>query len=124
MKARYSVKGVVIEGRSRGKTLGFPTANIKLAKEIPEGIYASKVIINSDEFLAAAFVGIAKTFNETNYQLEVYILDFNQDIYDKEVKIKLYNKIRENRKFQTAEELVTQMKKDVELVKEYFKKHE
>lgn len=122
MKAIYTLSGEVIRGMSRGKSLGFPTANIELTKKIPEGIYASKVTVDDNEYLAAVFVGCAKTFNEAKYRLEVYIIDFCRDIYGKEIKIKLYNKLRENKKFKSADVLIAQIKKDVEAVKIYFNK--
>lgn len=121
MKALYTLRGNVLHGKKRGAGLGFPTANIKLASAIPEGIYASKVIIDSTEYEAAAFIGAARTFGEFDSKAEIYVLDFNRDIYGKNISIKLYNKIRENRKFTSEKGLVNQMEKDVEEVKHYFR---
>jgi riboflavin kinase/FMN adenylyltransferase len=120
MKELYKIEGMVVRGESRGKGLGFPTANIRLNKKIPEGIYAGTVIFNGTTYHSASFVGSAKTFQKKDVKLESYILDFNNDIYGKRITVKLYKKIRENIKFDSVESLVEQMKKDVEEIKEFF----
>ncbi len=112
--------GKVKKGKNRGKGLGFPTVNISLHKKIPEGIYASKVQIAGAIQVGAAFIGSAKTFEEKDYKAEVYILDFNQNIYDKWVSIKLFKKIRDNKKFNSEKELQDQMKEDVKQIKIFF----
>ena len=121
MDELYKISGVVIQGEKRGKTLGFPTANIKLNKKIPEGIYASTILINGKLYQAASFVGSAKTFKKTDVKLESYIFDFEQDIYGKSVTVRLYKKMRENKIFDSVDALVEQMKKDVEEIKNFFK---
>src|SRR5690242_18731678 len=98
MKILYAFWGKIKKGKQRGKSLGFPTANIALHKQIPEGIYASTVIVQNKKYIAATFIGSAKTFGEKEYQAECYILDFNQNIYNKWVSIRLLKKIRENKK--------------------------
>ncbi len=100
-------------GKKRGRLLGFPTANIPLHKKIPEGIYASLIVIDGMIFKSATFIGSAETFNENDYKAESYIFDFNKDIYGKWVKITLIRKIRNNEKFKTENELVIQMKRDI-----------
>ncbi len=114
------LKGDVTHGKKRGKSLGFPTANIRLEVIVPEGVYVSSVKVDNKEYAAATFIGAAKTFNESEFRAESYILDFDRDIYGKNILIKLYNKIRENRKFASEEELVSQMEKDILQVKKYF----
>jgi riboflavin kinase/FMN adenylyltransferase len=120
MKPLYSFEGIVIEGKKRGRLMGFPTANLRLSKNIPEGIYASKVEIDEREYIAAVFIGTAKTFNEYELKLEAYMLDFDEDIYNKLITVKLYNKLRDNKKFPSMSALITQIKKDVENVRQYF----
>ncbi len=104
----------------RGKKLGFPTANINLVKKIPEGIYISKSKIDGRIYPSLTFIGIAKTFNEKIFQAETYILDFKKDIYGKWVTIELLKKIRENKKFPSAQDLMIQMKKDEAAARKYF----
>src|SRR5579872_6356310 len=112
------VLGKVIKGNNRGKLLGFPTANVKLEKEIPQGIYVSQVEVHGSRFTvhdkykvfhALTFIGNAKTFGEKEVFAETYILDFSEDIYGKEIKVQLLHKIRENQKFTTENELIKQM---------------
>ncbi len=113
--------GIVKKGKGRGKDFGFPTANISLDKSIPEGIYLSKTTIYGKEHPSLTFIGIVKTFNETNYQAETYILNFDASLYDKEITIELLQKIRENKKFESKEELVAQMEKDKQDALRFFK---
>ena len=79
MKSLYIFRGKVIAGQKRGKALGFPTANVRLHKKIPEGIYVSQTIINKKVFSSATFIGSAKTFGEKDYKAETYILDFDKN---------------------------------------------
>jgi len=120
MDELYKITGVVIGGASRGKSLGFPTANIALHKKIPEGIYASEITVNGQTHHAASFVGSAKTFKKSDYKLESYIFNFDQDIYGKSATVRLYKKIRSNKVFDSVDELIAQMQKDVEEIKEFF----
>ena len=121
MDELYKISGVVVQGEKRGKSLGFPTANVRLGKKVPDGIYASTVAFNGTIYYAASFVRSAKTFARKDVKLESYLFDFASDIYGKRITVRLYKKIRENIKFNSAEELVKQMKKDVEEIKEFFK---
>lgn len=118
----------------RGRELGFPTANVNLSKSIPEGIsnstkgriivpegvYISKTKIGESTYPALTFIGKAKTFNEKKFQAEIFILDFKQNIYGKWISVSLLKKIRGNKKFNSAEELIVQMKKDEMIARKYF----
>lgn len=119
----YKFWGKVRKGNQRGKSLGFPTANINLSNLDligAEGIYISKVNLEKIWYKALTFIGAAKTFNEKNIQAESYILDFDKDIYDKWITVELIKKIRENVKFNSAKELVNEMKKDEQEARIYF----
>ncbi len=120
MKSLFLFWGKVKKGKERGRSLGFPTANITLHKKVPEGIYTSTVKIEEKEFFAATFIGSAKTFNEIDYKAESYILDFNQNIYGKRITVKLFKKIRGNKKFNSEKELTGQMKQDISAVRKFF----
>jgi len=120
MKELFSVKGIVTKGQGQGKLLGFPTANIPLVGTIPEGIYAGSVEIDGNTYYSASFVGSAKTFQRTDVKVESFIFDFADDIYGKSITVRLYKKIRDNKKFASVEELVDQIKKDVEAVRQFF----
>jgi riboflavin kinase/FMN adenylyltransferase len=113
----YSFSGVVISGDGRGRNLGYPTANIKLDdddKLLPKlGIYAVHVFIEQVKHNGLLSIGKRPTFyNNGNIVPEVYIYDFNDNIYGKRVRVDIIEKIREEEKFNSAEELVNQMNID------------
>jgi len=122
----YQLSGGIIHGSKRGRILGFPTANLKLdlgLKIPPAGVYAAKVKIQTENFknqtyLAACSVGQAKTFDDLEVKIEFFILDFSANIYQKKIKAKLFQKIREMQKFTSLKELKTAIKSDVQKVRE------
>ena len=116
----YSIIGNIVSGSSRGRKLGYPTANIELIYnyKIPKpGVYKSITILEGKQFLSLTNIGNNPTFNEKDLKIENYILDFNENIYGKTIEIQFVNFIRENIKFNTAEELLKQITKDVEYIK-------
>lgn len=116
----YKFWGKVKKDHQRGKELGFPTANINLTKNIPEGIYVAYAKLGKSIYPTLTFIGKAKTFNEQKLQAETFILDFKQNIYGKWISIKLLKKIRDNKKFNSADELIKQMKIDEVMARKYF----
>lgn len=123
MKPLYTFSGVVITGQKRGKDLGFPTANVLLTQDIPEGIYASLITVDDKAYHAATFIGSAGTFNETDVKSESYILDFSESIYGATVTVKLLKKIRSNQAFTSVDALIEQMNKDVKEIRSLFAKN-
>ena len=115
------ITGVVIEGNKRGKRLGFPTLNVFMEASLSEGIYISRVEIEGKTHNSLTFIGSAKTYDETVYQSETYVFDFDRDIYGQTVMITLFEKIRDNEKFVSEEKLIEQMKEDKAEALEYFK---
>lgn len=113
-------QGVIKKGKSRGKGLGFPTANISLSKDISEGIYLSYIKVRGKDYPSLTFIGAAKTFNATEVFSETYILDFDQDIYGLQVNVRLIKKIRDNKKFASSEDLIEQIRKDESAARSYF----
>lgn len=116
----YKFWGKVRKANLRGKKLGFPTANVNLFKKIPEGIYISKTKVEGKIFKSLTFIGTAKTFAEFRFHAETYILDFSKNIYGQWVTVELIKKIRGNRRFKTAKDLVDQMKRDERQARQYF----
>ena len=118
-----SIKGIVIRGKGRGVGLGFPTANLKLTNGVlPEyGIYAAWVYLNGQKMKGAVSCGPAYTFNDEEAAFEVYILNFKEDLYGKEIEVELVRKIRDMEKFVNQEALGDQIKKDVKRVDEILK---
>ncbi len=117
----YSLKGRVILGKGRGRILGFPTANLEIPgkKLIPkEGVYAVWVSIDNKKFKGALNIGKNPTFEDKKLSIEVHILDFSEDLYNKIIKVDLIKYIRGEQKFPSVEQLVEQIKKDCQIVKE------
>lgn len=110
---RYS--GIVARGEGRAAKLGFPTVNIPLAKTI-SGIYAADVKAGDIVYRAAAFADPARGI------LEAHLLDFEDDLYGKQVTITLHEKIRDSKAFENDEELAKMVAEDVIKVRFYFAK--
>lgn len=104
-------RGKVKKGFKKGKSLGFPTANIAVRKRIDEGIYVSYTTIKKIKYFSLTFIG------ET---AETYILDFNANLYNRWISVELIKKIRGNIKFSSEEELVKRMKKDELVARSFF----
>ena len=123
----YSFTGKVVHGDHRGRELGFPTANLKIADEdklLPQiGIYAVECLIDEQKFYGLLSIGNRPTFHEAGEVIpEVYIFDFDKKIYGKSVKVHLVERIRNEQKFSSAEELIQQMNKDKEVGLEILSK--
>lgn len=115
----YSVTGTVIRGDGRGKSLGYPTANIVLSspvKLVPQdGIYVGMVRRRSSVCYGLISIGTRPTFVENaERSIEVYLIDFEGDLYGESIEIRFLKRLREERKFPTAEELIQQMNDDKE----------
>ncbi|MDX2446928.1 MAG: bifunctional riboflavin kinase/FAD synthetase [Desulfobacterales bacterium] len=112
----YQVSGVVVPGRNRGgKLLGFPTANIKLREELfpKNGIYAVTVDCLGKRHQGVANIGYSPTFDDNELTVEVYILDFNKDLYGQSIVVKFIERIRDEIKFSGISELSHQIAQDV-----------
>jgi len=112
----YTTEGIVIHGFKRGRELGFPTANISTIDNflIPQnGVYIVNVRVLQNKYRGIANIGHNPTFNENNSKsVEVHILDFNQDIYHEKISITWIKKIREEKKFASVTELISQLNED------------
>ena len=115
----YALQGTVVEGDKRGRDLGYPTANIRPGstnKLLPkDGIYFVAVSVGGKKNYGMASIGVRPTFHSDGDRIvEVNILDFDESIYGREVEIQMLKRLRDELKFDTAEELVRQMDKDRE----------
>lgn len=115
----YSIEGTVIPGHSRGRKLGFPTANLTTPNELPprEGVYAVTLLVEGRELKGIANIGKNPTFGDSEASYEVHIFEFDEDLYGKFLKMKFIKRVRDEVKFKSVDELVAQIKKDVETVK-------
>lgn len=113
----YSVRGIVVRGEGRGRHLGFPTANLRVAERDklvpPEGIYAVRAVLRDGTHAGALHLGPRPTFQGSPPSMELHVLDFDRDIYGEEVRVDFIEYLREIRPFSTVDALVAQMRDDV-----------
>lgn len=116
----YKIVGKVIHGNGNGKKVGMPTANIDIKdaeQNIEYGVYAAIVYINDKKYFGVCNIGNRPTIDDKK-TIEVNIIDFDEDIYDKEIKIDLISKLRDIKKFNNLKEVKTQVDKDIKRVRE------
>ncbi|MBI5577056.1 MAG: bifunctional riboflavin kinase/FAD synthetase [Deltaproteobacteria bacterium] len=116
LRRPYRISGPVIAGAGRGRKLGFPTANIQFRQDlIPlPGVYVVDAEVRGVRRRAVANVGFNPTFGENSLGVEVHLFDFDEDLYGEEIAIHFRDRIRDEKKFKSVEELVRQIKRDVE----------
>ena len=118
--SRYRLSNVVVPGDQRGKTLGFPTANLEppARKVIPgNGIYAVFAHVGTETLAAAVSVGVRPTFGGTKTLIEAFILDFDRDIYGSVLELEFVERLRPELEFASVEALVEAMSEDVARVR-------
>lgn len=125
----YVIRGIVEHGDKRGRTIGFPTANIELSDDyvIPRtGVYAVRMFVKDSWFLGVCNIGYKPTFyerkNESLPSIEVHLFDFNETIYNEKVIVEWHHCIREEQKFSGVDALIAQIQKDKETAIHYFQK--
>jgi riboflavin kinase/FMN adenylyltransferase len=119
--APFHMRGEIAHGDKRGRTLGFPTANLVPDPRlvVPDhGIYACRAEVDGQELVAAVNVGVRPTFKTGRGLLvEAYLLDFQGDVYGRELRLDFLDRLRGERRFDSVEALVEQMGRDVEDVR-------
>lgn len=111
----YSVRGLVVHGDARGRTIGFPTANIALLDQVhlpSDGVYVTEVKLKGQTYRAMTSIGKNVTFGGTDLRIESHLFDFTGEIYGQTIEIFWLAKIREMEKFSSIEDLVLQLEKD------------
>ena len=111
----YSIRGEVVRGAGRGRTLGFPTANVKTDRPLglPAGVYVCQVTVGPSRHQAVVNVGVRPTFGETELAVEAHILDFSGDLYDRRISLTFLTRLREEKKFPNVDALRQQIALDV-----------
>ncbi|MEA3470693.1 MAG: bifunctional riboflavin kinase/FAD synthetase [Thermodesulfobacteriota bacterium] len=110
----YNVSGTVVKGFRRGTEIGFPTANIESEKVIPaEGVYAIIAEVEENRYQGVINIGYNPTFGNEELSMEVHLLDFQGDIYEKKIDIQFIDRLRDEIKFDSPEKLVVQIQKDI-----------
>ncbi len=122
----YSLTGIITKGKQLGRTIGFPTANLKLEenyKLIPKnGVYIVKSIINSKTVLGMMNIGFNPTVGGKNQTIEINYFDFDADLYDQKITVSILERIRSEQKFDSVALLKEQLEKDKNTALAYFKK--
>jgi len=120
----FYVSGRVIKGEGRGKKIGIPTANLGFEsdRKVPKkGVYVSRCTVGAQVWHSITNIGNNPTFNDTNdLFLESHIFDFDNDIYGEELKVEFLERIRDEKKFSSVNDLISQIKTDIEFSKKYF----
>ena len=116
--AEFEISGTVIEGNKIGRKLGFPTANIAYPEktvQIPYGVYSCRVIFQNNQYKGIMNYGIKPTLTQKTKkaETEIHIMGFDEDLYGETIQVKIIEKIRDERKFNSLEELQAQIKEDI-----------
>lgn len=115
----YTLKGEVVHARKIGRTIGFPTANMYVDENLiipKEGIYAVKVYVEKKCYYGATNIGFNPTVNGNKLSIETNIINFNKEIYGEIIEIEFLDRIRDEKKFNSLEELKIQLKEDIDFV--------
>ena len=115
----FSINGVVIDGKHRGRNLGYPTANLECKEYIipAAGVYYTNVIYDNKLYKGITSIGENRTYDEHDVKIETHILDFKGDLYGRELTLVFIKKIRDNVKFNSEIELINKLKSDYNFAK-------
>lgn len=120
----FTLTGEVVAGDHRGRTLGFPTANLQIYdphKLIPRfGVYIANALLAEKSYHAVVNIGERPTFNGLKTQIEAFLLDFNQDIYGQTLTLQLLSFLRPEQRFPSVQALIAQIQQDIEATKAFF----
>ena len=118
----YCIEGEVARGQQMGRTLNFPTANIVLPEVVlaVSGVYAVVADISGEQFNGVANVGTRPTVDGSENRLEVFVFDFDQDIYGEQLRVTFKHKVRDEQKFSSLDKLKTQIAIDSDSAREFF----
>jgi len=116
----HSLSGRVVRGRERGRTIGYPTANLDSETECipPDGVYATRAILDDGVYPSLSNIGMRPTFAESARTIETHIFDFTRDLYGMRIKLELIERIRAERKFDSPDALKAQIARDLRKARE------
>ncbi len=120
---KYALEETVIKGKSNGKKMGFPTANIFVDEHRvipPNGVYVTKCFVGDIEYNSVTNIGFNPTLGGEIRSIETFIFDFDHDIYGESIRVVFYKRIRGEVKFGSIDDLISQMHQDVSFAKEYL----
>jgi riboflavin kinase/FMN adenylyltransferase len=116
----YALRGEVIRGHQRGRTIGIPTANLRITDQLvpPDGVYAGGATVGDKTHPAAVSIGTMPTFGENQRQVEAHLINFDGDLYGQTLEVELTDWIREQSKFTSIDALKLQMRRDIAYAEE------
>ena len=119
---RYSIEGKVTEGEKRGRILGFPTTNLDTEwKFLPRlGVYITYALVRGKRYQSITNIGYRPTFGNNSLLIETHILDFEDDLYGKHIRLEFLKRLRDEKKFSGIEALKSAISLDVENTRKYF----
>ncbi|MBD3415430.1 MAG: bifunctional riboflavin kinase/FAD synthetase [Candidatus Aminicenantes bacterium] len=117
----YQINGTVIKGYSRGKHIGFPTANLESHHDIiPKGVFITESLIRDKSYPSVTNIGKCPTFKNSKDHIESHILNLQDEIYGTAMTLRFFKKIRDEKKFDSPEMLKKQIARDINSAKQYF----
>jgi riboflavin kinase/FMN adenylyltransferase len=119
----YSLRGPVLHGEERGRTIGFPTLNVGISADFtlpPNGVYITRCEIGGHSYASCTNIGTQPTFDGAQQRVETHLLDFEGDLYGEVAKVDLLKRVRDEVKFSGPDELIEQLRRDVEATRAYF----
>ena len=119
----FSLRGPVLRGDQRGRTIGFPTLNVGVSADRalpPDGVYVTRAYLPTGIFNAVTNVGTRPTFDGASRRVETHVFDFEGDMYGQVVTVELLHRLRDERKFDGVDALVAQIKLDAAAAREWL----
>ena len=126
MGRRYTVGGEVVVGNRLGKTIGFPTSNLIVDDTMvapANGVYITYCIYNGRKYPSVTNVGVKPTIGEFSKSMETHIFNFDSELYGKNIRVEFLKKTRDEKKFESIDELARQITKDCIMAKDYHRKN-
>jgi riboflavin kinase/FMN adenylyltransferase len=119
----FIIMGRVMHGHARGKGLAFPTANLEITSDLypKNGVYAATVAQGEETYHGVVNIGTNPTFDDAEFAVEVFLFDYEGDLYGKELRVALVDRLRDEQTFPSPEALVHQIEKDVQKAKEILR---
>jgi riboflavin kinase/FMN adenylyltransferase len=119
----FALRGPVVRGAERGRTIGFPTANIAVAPDLalpPFGVYVTRAFLGESSYESVTNIGKRPTFDENRPTIEVHLFGFDGDCYEQEMRIDVLHRLRDEQRFDGVPALVAQIKRDVSNARSFF----
>jgi len=116
---KYFLNGIIVEGEKRGREIGFPTANLDTQWELlpKPGVYATISWLRGSQYKSITNIGFRPTFGKNKLLIETHLFDFSDTVYGEEIRVEFYQRLRDEKKFESVENLISQIKLDIEQVK-------